>query len=261
MSPAFRDRYGRVAVVAGASEGLGAAFATELARRGLDLVLVARRAALLEELASSLAREHGVRVTPLATDLAAPSFPEALADATRGLEVGLGVYNAAATSIGPMLDRPLEEALRIVEVNCAGPVRFAHALAPAMVARGRGGLVLLSSVAGFQGGPRIAAYAASKAFARVLAEGLWGELGPRGVDVLASCPGATRTPNYLRSAKKDAPGTLDADVVATRTLDALGRGPTTVPGAVNTLATWVLGRVLPRSAAVSIMSRSTGDLT
>ncbi len=260
MKPSFLDRYGPWAVVAGASEGLGAAFARALAARGLHLVLIARRAALLDELAEGLARDHGVRVKPLACDLAAPSFTDAIADATRGLDVGLGVYNAAATSIGPLLDRPLEEALRVVEVNCAGPLRFAHALAPPMIARGRGGIVLMSSIAGFQGGPRIAAYAASKAFNLVLAEGLWGELAPRGVDVLASCPGAIRTPNYLRTATKEAPGTLDATVVAERTLDALGRGPTTVPGAVNRLATIVLGRLLPRASAVAIMRRSTIDL-
>jgi hypothetical protein len=256
----FRARYGRSAVVAGASEGLGAAFAEALAARGLDLVLLARRAAVLEALGAELTAKHGVAVRTLACDLAEPGFADALAEATRGLEVGLGVYNAAYSFVGPLLERPLEDALRVVEVNCAGPLRFVHALAPAMLARGRGGLVLMSSLAAFHGGPRLAAYAASKAFNLILAEGLWGELAPKGVDVLASCPGAIRTPGYLRRAASDAPGTLDPEVVATRTLDALGRGPTVVPGAVNRLATIVLGRLLPRASAVSIMGRSTADL-
>lgn len=260
MKPDFRARYGPWAVIAGASEGLGAAFAEALAARGLDLVLLARRAAALDIVAAAFVAKHGIRVRTLVCDLANPHFAEALASETRELEVGLGVYNAAYSSVGPLLDRPLADALRVVDVNCAGPLRFAHALVPPMVARGRGGLVLMSSLAAFQGGPRIAAYAASKAFNLVLGEGLWAELAPKGVDVLVSCPGAIRTPNYLRTATKTAPGTLDPAVVAERTLDALGRGPTIIPGAVNRLATLVLGRLLPRASAVAIMGKSTSDL-
>ena len=115
-------------------------------------------------------------------------------------------------------------------------------------------------MAGFQGAPRLATYAATKAFNTVLGEGLWGELAPAGVDVLVSCAGAVRTPGYQKSAKGDAPGTLDAPVVAERTLDALGHGPTVVPGATNRVARFMLGRVLPRRAAISIMASSTKDL-
>lgn len=256
----FRARYGRWAVIAGASEGLGAAFARRLAVRGLDLLLLARRAGALEEVAAGIRAAHAVEVRTHALDLADPGFATGLLAAVDGLEVGLGIYNAAYSYVGKLVERPLADALRVVDVNCAGPLRFAHAIVPPMIARGRGGLVLLSSVAGFQGGPRLATYAASKAFNRVLAEGLWSELAPQGVDVLASCPGATRTPGYLATAKKDAPGTLDPEVVAERTLRALGRGPVVVTGAVNRLASFLLGRVLPRASAVRIMAAATSDL-
>ncbi len=253
MSTTFRARYGSVGVVAGASEGLGASFAASLAARGLDLVLVARRASVLEGLAAELRAAHHVRVTTVAADLADPAFSEALVRATHGLEVGIGVYNAAASFTGLLLDWPLGDALRVVDVNILGPLRFAHALLPPMRARQRGGLVLMSSLAGFQGAPLLAAYAASKAFNIVLGESLWGELRGDGVDVVTSCPGAIRTPNYATVATAEAPGTLDSRVVAEITLDALGRGPIVVPGGVNKLALFLMRRLMSRRGAVTMM--------
>jgi short-subunit dehydrogenase len=258
--PEFVARYGRVAVVAGASEGLGAAFAEALARRGLDLVLLARREEALRECALRIERDHGVAVRTVACDLKDHSFVEALEEATRGKDVGLAVYNAAFSFLAPLLDRPLEDALQVVDVNVKGPLRLVHALAPGMCKKGRGGIVLMASIAGFQGAPGLAAYAASKAFNIVLGESLWAELRPRGVDVLVSCAGAIRTPNYQKALGKEAPGTLDASVVAERTLDALGSGPTVVPGAVNKLASFVMGRLLPRASRVALMGRSTRAL-
>lgn len=253
---AFAEKYGPFAIVAGASEGLGAAFADAIASRGVGVVLLARRKDALESVAAEVTKKHGVEARTVVCDLADASFTEA----TRDLDIGLGVYNAAHSFIAPLLERPLEDALRVVDVNVRGPLRFAHAIVPQMIARKRGGLVLMSSMAGFQGNPRLAAYAASKAFGIVLAESLWAELRPRGVDVIASCPGAVRTPNYLKTTEKEAPGTLDALAVATRTLDALGSGPTYVPGAVNKMARFFLGRMLPRSSAVGIMESNTRDL-
>ena len=256
----FASKYGPWAVIAGASEGLGAAFAAALAARGSNLLLLARRADLLASVAERLRQDAKVEVRTEACDLARPDLAAALAHLTRDLDVGLAVYNAAYAPVGEVLERSLDELLRVVDVNVRGPLVFARTLAPGMVARGRGGVVLMSSLAGFQGSPRIAAYAASKAFNTVLGESLWSELGPRGVDVVVACAGAIRTPGYAKSAAGDAPGTLEASAVAEQTLAALGRGPTVVPGATNQLARFVLGRVLPRRAAIAIMARSTKDL-
>jgi hypothetical protein len=255
----FARRYGPWAVIAGASEGLGAAFADAIASRGVNVVLLARRKNALEDVAREVTK-RGVEARTVACDLADASFVTAMIEATRDIEIGLGVYNAAYSFIAPLLERPIEDAMRVVDVNVRGPLRFVHALAPAMVTRGHGGVVLVSSLAGFQGGPRLAAYAASKAFNVVLAESLWAELRPRGVDVLVTCPGATRTPNYAKTTAKEAPGALDASDVASRSLDALRSGPTFVPGAVNKLARFFLGRVMTRSGAVGIMATSTRDL-
>jgi short-subunit dehydrogenase len=260
VKSSFAERYGPYAVVAGASEGLGEAFAHAIAARGVGVVLLARRADVLSNVAAAVRSQHGVDVRTVTFDLARPELVETLREATRGIEVGLGIYNASYSVIDRFLDRPLEDALRVIEVNCAGPLRLVHALAPAMVARGRGGVVLMASIAGFQGVPRIAAYSASKAFNTVLGEALWYELRQQGVDVLVSCAGAIRTPNYLKTTDKEAPGTMDASDVAARTLDALGRGPTFVPGATNKIARLVLGRILSRRAAVGVMGKNTAGL-
>jgi short-subunit dehydrogenase len=258
--PSFFERYGPVAVVAGASEGLGAAFAEALAARGLDLVLLARREGALRECAARIVEAHRVTVTPVVCDLKDASFAEALVRATAGKHVGTGIYNAGFSFLSPLLDRPLEDALQVVDVNVKGPLRFIHALAPAMRARGRGGLVLMSSIAGFHGAPNLAAYAASKAFNIVLGESLWAELRPSGVDVLVSCAGAVRTPNYAKALAREAPGTLDPRAVAEHTLDALGVGPLSIPGAVNKVARFVLGRMMPRASVIALMERSTRSL-
>ncbi|MCG8590325.1 MAG: SDR family NAD(P)-dependent oxidoreductase [Proteobacteria bacterium] len=257
----FAARYGPWAVVAGASEGLGAAFAHALAARGMHLVLLARRAELLGEVATQVATSHGAQARTLSIDLVDPDFPAALAEATADLEIGVGVFNAAFSPIGGFLERPQEDLLRIVDLNVRAPILFARALAPGMQKRGRGALVLMSSLSGLQGSPRIATYAASKAFNTVFAEGLWGELREAGVDVLASCAGAIRTPGYAESAGRDAPGTLDPDQVAEETLAGLGSGPRVVPGRVNRLASFFMSRLLPRATAIRIMAANTKDLS
>jgi short-subunit dehydrogenase len=256
----FRARYGRWAAIAGGSEGLGAAFADALARRGLNLVLLADGAASLKATADKLASSYAVQVRRIECDLGDATFAGELARQSSDIEIGLGVYNAAYSFVAKLFERPLEDSLRVLDVNCAGPLRFAHAIVPPMIARGRGGLVLVSSLAGAQGTPRLSAYAASKAFNIVLGESLWAELAPSGVDVLVSCPGAIRTSRYRAVSKREAPGALDAEVVAGRTLDALGRGPRYVPGGINKLSSFLLGRILSRSAAIAVMGRSTERL-
>ena len=190
-----------------------------------------------------------------------PATIARLAEEASRIDIGLLVYNAAHAPVGDFSAVEAAGLQRVVDVNVRGPVLLARAVLPGMTARGRGGIVLMSSLAGNQGTARIAAYAASKAFNRVLAEGLWQELKPRGVDVVACSAGAVRTPGYAGAAGGDAPGTLEADTVAERTLGALGRGPLVIPGFVNRLAAVLLGRVLPRRAAIRIMAGTTRRLS
>jgi len=246
--------------VAGASEGLGAAWAEALARRGLHVLAVGRRAEPLERVAQRLAARYGVEVRTLAADLGEPGFPERLAAAGRGLEIGAAVYNAASSFTGFLLDHPPQQAQRLVDVNVRGPLALIYQLVPAMVVRRRGTLVLMSSLAGNQGGPGLAAYAASKAFATSLAESLHAELRPAGVDVLACVAGAVRTPGYAATVGRDAPGTLDPDQVVEAALAGLGRTALVTPGSANKLAAFVMRRLLPRATATAVMGRAVKGL-
>jgi short-subunit dehydrogenase len=256
----FRERYGPWALVAGASEGLGAAFAAALAARGLHLVLVARRAAPLERLAADLRARHGVEVRTAPLDLSRPDLEDAVRSLTAGLEVGLLVYDAAASTIGPFLDRPLAAHLQVLDVNCRGPLVLGHLLGGAMARRGRGGLLLMASLAGGQGTPWLASYAASKAFEIVLAEGLWAELRERGVDVLACRAGATRTPAYEATRPRAAVPLAAPEAVVETALQALGHGPIVVAGRLNRLAAFLFTRLLPRRLAIHVMERATRRL-
>jgi uncharacterized protein len=257
----FADRYGPWAVVAGASEGLGAAYACALAERGLNLVLVARRRPLLDALATELAGRFPVDVRRVDGDLSDRGFLEGLAALGSQLEVGLLVYNAAYAPIGEFASVPPDDLLRVAAVNIRAPVSLVHGLVAGMVERGRGGVILMTSLAGNQGSPYIATYAASKAFNRVLAEGLWYELKDKGVDVLACCAGAVRTPGYSGAAAgKDAPGTLDPEEVVAQALRALGHGPVVIPGRVNRIASFFMTRVLSKRRAIKIMAANTAEV-
>ncbi len=256
----FVARYGRWGVVAGASEGIGAAFARCLAERGMDVLLIARQEKLLGDLAAELRDRFGVETRCLVQDLADDAVAEIVARATADLDIGVVVYNAAFVSVGRFLDVAPADLEKLVRVNVRGPVTVLRTLLPAMVERRRGAVVLMSSLAGFQGAPRIAGYAASKAFNTILGEGLWAELREHGIDVVACCAGGTSTPGYARTFKRDAPTMMAPEKVAERTLDALRRGPRFAPGLFNRVAAQVCTRLVPRRAMIRTMAWAMKDL-
>ena len=252
-----KQRYGPWAAVVGASDGIGAAFAEALAARGLDVVLVARRAAPLEDLAARLKSVHNVRTRALAADAATAAGIEAIAAAPE--EIGLLVVNAALDPIGPFDDLTPSDLDAMVDLNCRAAAQLSHAFGGAMLARGRGGVILMSSMASLQGSAVVAHYAATKAYLRVLAEGLWYEWRPAGVDVLACCPGLVRTPTYDRASPRPGrlvPPPMKPEAVAAAALAALGRRPVVVPGRRNRVSA-ALAQLLPRRAAIALVSRQT----
>jgi len=260
----FADRYGPWAVVLGASEGIGRAWALALAERKLSIVLVARRPEPLAATADEV-RALGVQAEVVSLDLASPSATAELARALGAREVGFVVYNACYSKIGPYLDMTGAERETTVMVNVQAPMDVADHFGRQMQERGRGALVFMSSMSGFQGTELIGAYAASKAFMTTLAESLWAELEPTGVQVLACVAGATRTPNFERATPADKQdGTfpqLPEEVVADglRAL-ARGHGPTVVTGKINRLAYHVVRRFLSRAIAVRFLSGQTKAL-
>ena len=257
MNSAFLRKYGPWALVAGASMGIGEAFSRQLAARGLNLILAARRPAPLEGLAAEL-RNQGVEVRVVPLDLGRAELLEELRPEIAGLEIGLLVYNAALSHIGEFFDSDLSTKLQTIDVNCRGPLMLVSELAPAMIERKRGGIILVSSASGFQGAAMISTYAASKAFNTVLGEGLWEELRHHGVDVLSFIAGATRTPNFERQTPKEKQAgsfPMLPEAVAKQALGSLGKGPTDIAGRLNKVACFLLCRLLPRRMAVEFMSK------
>jgi short-subunit dehydrogenase len=253
----FQQQYGPWAVVAGASEGLGAAYADQLAQKGLNLVLIARREEILAALASSLTDKYGIQVRTLTIDLSLPDSTENIIQQTRDLEIGLLIYNAASSVVGPFLDHSIDEHLKEIETNVRAPLALTHHFSGQMLPRGRGGIVLMSSLSAFQGSAFIANYAATKAFNILLAEGLWEEWRNSGIDVMACVAGATSTPKYKASKPKQtgrfSDTTLEPEVVVRETLNALGKQPFVIPGGVNRLSSFIMRHILPRKVAIQMM--------
>jgi short-subunit dehydrogenase len=224
------QRHGPVALVTGASSGIGQAFAANLAARGFDLVLVAREAGRLGAVAADLAARHGVRAVPLALDLARPDAAEAIAAATADEDVGLVVSNAGFSLKGDHAAIDPDALTALLMVNSHIPLQLTRAFIPRLRARGRGGMILTSSVEALIGCPWSAAYSASKALVRALGEALWAELRPDGIDVLTLCPGATDTPALARMGLDVArmPHVMSPAEVAAMALDRIAEGPTLI---------------------------------
>ncbi len=241
MIDEFAERYGPWAVVVGASEGVGAAFARAVAERGVDVALVARRGAVLDEVAGEIRAATGARTRTVVVDLTEPSAADAIAEATADVEVGTVFCCAGADpNYAAFLSQPVEDAVAMVQRNCVAPIRLCHHFAGPMQQRGRGAIALVSSGAGLVGGPNMVAYGATKAFDMVMAEGLWAELNGTGVDVLGLVLGLTDTPALRRLLRRrgqlddpDAPipGAATAEEVVATAIANLANGPTCFAGA------------------------------
>lgn len=254
MKPAeFRERYGPVALVTGASSGIGLAIAEELAARGFDLVLTARRTDRLEAIAQRLLSKQGVRTTVIGADLAEPAAPARLLAETEGCDIGLVVSNAGINLKGLFETDDASAMARMLTVNCHAPMQLAHGFLPRLKARGRGGIVFTASVEGLIGCPYSTAYAASKAFVVALGEGLWGECLDTGVDVLTLCPGATES--EATAGIEGLRNLQTAAEVARLTLDNLQNGPTFIPNEHYRQMFYNL-RQMPRREALAGMAQS-----
>jgi short-subunit dehydrogenase len=224
--------YGPWAVIAGASEGVGASFAHQLAAVGINLVLLSRQKPLLEQLAHDVTAKSAVQVRTLALDLSSADVLDRVREITDDVEVGLIVFNAAAsTGSGPFLDAPIDAVFRAARLGPMAHATFAHHFGKRMAARKRGGIILIGSMAGNAGGATAVFYSAGKAFAQIFAEGLWSELKPLGVNVLYAVLGATRTPVRERLGLKDSPDQYIAepDDVARECMENIANGPVLVP--------------------------------
>jgi short-subunit dehydrogenase len=257
-------------LITGASTGIGAEFARQFAARGHDLVVVARSADRLDDLAARLRAAHGVEVTVLAMDLSLPTAAGELWQQTNrlGLEIAVLVNNAGFGTHGDIADADPQRLEAAIELNCRTVVGTTVRYLPQMRVRGSGTIINVASIAAFQPLPKMAVYGASKAFVLSFTEALWAEEHKHGVRVLAVCPGLTDTPFFELAG--DAAATAasgSAALAVTRTpqqvvdatMRALSSGkPSFVDGVANAFVARVLTRLLPRRAAIAVSGRLLG---
>jgi uncharacterized protein len=255
----WADRYGRWALITGAASGIGAAFAQEAARRGLCVALADRDAERARSLAAELAARHGCEVEVLAGDLLQPAFLESVAALAQTRDLGLFVHSAGMYAMGSFVDLPIEPQLHAIELHCRVGARLTHAAAAAMKARGRGAVVLVSSNSALLRAPYVANYCATKAYLVTLAEALYEELRPHGVDVLGLVPGMTDTPLLAASRpdpKRASRIMITPAAVVEAACEALGEQPVCIPTWLDRLAAGLLGAVVPRRASRYLVARS-----
>jgi len=255
---------GSRALITGASKGLGTTFAEELARRGADLVLIARSKDALQAVAARLTAQYGVKCYVIAADLADPkTIDDIHAELTeRGLPVDLLINNAGLGLSGGFLDHDHAKEQASIQVNVQALVGLSHRFGKAMAARGRGGIINIASNSAFQPLPYMATYAASKAFVLHFGEALQHELSHTGVRVMTACPGPTATsffegtPTTMSDRSFDTP-----EMVVREILRAFDQGKAVAyPGRPSVrFATW-LPRLLPRSLVVRLAAMATGKM-
>lgn len=244
--------FGPVALVTGASDGIGKATAEALAAKGFDLVLVARRKAKLDTIAADLARRFGVTIQTIAADLSSDDAVENLVAQTAEQDIGIAVLAAGFGTSGRLGDVDYRDEQNMLRVNCETVLRLSQVFGQRMEARGRGQLVLFGSIVGFQGAANAANYAASKAYVQTLAEGLALELKPLGVNVLSVAPGPVAS-GFAARANMTMGQAGTPDGVAKGIVRAIGTSGTIRPGLLSKVLGYNLA-LTPRFLRTRIMS-------
>lgn len=252
MKPLF-ENYGKTALITGASSGIGRAFARTLARSGFDLVLVARRKALLEELADELSKSCNCHALVREVDLSNAEDIDALLAGLGELEIDLLVSNAGFGLKGPFEADDLSRQISMIHTNAIAPLMLCYRLLPGMKKRGRGGIIITGSIEGETGFPWSTSYAATKAFVHQLGGGLWAECRGTGVDVLVLAPGSTDTdaPRLQGISDDQLIGVMSPERVAKEALEQLGKRPLWIPGWHNRFFIRLL-RILPRGLSLKM---------
>jgi len=257
----LKEKYGRTAMIAGASEGIGAAFATCLAAEAMDLVLIARRLEPLQQLADLLESKYKVNVICISCDLSGTNAALQIEKALNGREISLLVYNAALSYIGPFIKNSAVEHSQAAQINMITPLNMVRLYGEKMLAKGKGAVILMTSLAGLQGSGFLSVYAATKSFNRILAESLWYEWKNSGVDIIGCCAGATATPGFKSTCPEKTgfftPRGLEPEEVARECLKKLGKQPSFITGRGNRIASFIMQKILPRKMAINIMGDTT----
>ncbi|MDR0313809.1 MAG: SDR family NAD(P)-dependent oxidoreductase [Treponema sp.] len=253
----FAVKYGPWALVTGASRGLGAEFARQLAAKGLNLVLAARTESQLKELAQALEREYNISAKVIVIDLSREDLLDPIRKVTDSLDIGLLVNNAGLSTVGPFLNLSADFLLKQLHTNTRAALVLTKHFGEKMVAKGRGGIIFLSSGSALHGTQFTANYCATKAYNLMLAETLWVEWKPLGVDALGLIVGLTKTPGL--EANKPKPNKFvplgQPDGVVRNALKMLGKKPSTAEGIGNRFGHTIFN-LMPRSLSASLLGKS-----
>jgi uncharacterized protein len=254
-------QFGPWAVVTGASSGIGREFAQQLAAAGINVVLVARRLTVLQDLGAALTRRYGVDHRAVGVDLSEPGMLTPIAEATADIDVGMLVSNAGAALPGPFLDSDPQAQRTILRLNTAPHLGLSHHFAQRLALRGRGGILLVSALGATHGVPYMSNAAATKAYVASLGAGLHVELAKHGVHVTVLHPGPTRTPVIaqlgLDAGKMPIPPMKPDDCVS-EALRALARNRAScIPGRINRVMAALVPPSLTRSMMARMLSRPT----
>ena len=258
MAASFSVRYGPWALITGASRGLGAEFARQCAEHGLNTILVATNAELLQAQANSIKKDYGVEVKTIVLDLSRENILQEITPITDSLEIGLLVNNAGMSKVSPFLSLTLGQLVKQLHVNTRAGLILAHYFGRKMTERGRGGIVFLSSASAMHGTAYSANYAGTKAYNLIIAESLWYELGRYGVDVLGFMAGPTKTPGWDANTPKSGlfVKVMDVKPTVAEALKALGKRPSLIAGRSNRLGYFFMGKMMSRKRAIRIVSGS-----
>jgi len=262
MSPqdtSLFNKYGTYALITGASEGIGRAFAWQLAQEGFNLVLVARREYLLNDLAAEIKLKYPVACQVIKADLAIKDEVDRLLEVTASVDIGVVVCNAGFGLAGNFLDNDVSSELEMISVNCYALAKMTHDFGIRLKKRGRGAVLLLSSIVATQGIARTANYAATKAYVLSLGEALQLEWRGSGVDLLIVAPGPVDT-GFSKRSKMQFGQTTTPEVVAKESINAIGRKSIVHPGALAKLMKLGIS-MTPRYLRVKIISTIMRGMT
>lgn len=253
------SKYGSWGMVAGAAEGLGAAFVESLAIQGKNVIMIDRNEKELKEKAVEMEKEYGIKTHLLILDLSDQSHLEEIIKTLIDLDCRLLIYNAAYGPVKPFTENTADELDYYIDLNSRTPLHLISRFLQSRKEEMPAGIIIMSSLAGLWGTQMVVPYGATKAFDYNLAEGLYYELKSQKVDVLGCCAGAIDTPNYRSTQPKKnlfGPSIMNPSTVARKTFDKLGKKPVYIPGFLNQFTYFLFTRILPRSTATAMMNRT-----
>lgn len=257
----YVERYGEWALVTGGTSGIGAAIVRQLAAAGMNVVLVARTQSKLDALAEALRVEHEIEVRTVSADLATAEGVTTVIEAVEDLEIGVLVPCAAVENSGYFVETPIERQRALLQMDVVAPMELTHHFGAKMAARGRGAILLVSSLSGWMAQPYMASYGAAKAYVLALGAALHEEMKDKGVHVSVLSPGPTDTPMAAGTGidfGSMGMAVMKPEAVAATALAALGRRADAVPGLRNRMMVFMMTRMTPRPIAGFMFRKMLG---